>query len=391
MHATSRRNLWLCFVVILLAVLLMGCNGNSDSHRSAPDIVLVDLLPATTRGYFQLSHAAGSVPSGWEELAGDEGAPWRHTPVDILRYYSGGMDLVATADQLILAQPTSSGDEYALLVDIDKDEGEALFDAADVVSAGQYQGFSLQAMADTELLLARLDDRTWVIAPRNSLEQVIDVHLGTLPNIHTSAIANYLDSLDEAQPITFVYGLPALYKPVVPPGTGANSLTEATVVRGAFNVQSDTLDGQLQFVSANAQGYTQRLVGLLPETHSAAIEAVGDRIDIDLTGLSVSADSRPLLKSLFIGMDAIDYSEAVIHGGNVPWLNFKVGQDPNSIFINFEFTSQAQREAFAAEHLPAGFTLAPIRILDTDAPRYCLVLNIYQSSGGLVEGARAEW
>ena len=55
----------------------MGCNGNSDSDRSAPDIVLVDLLPATTRGYLQLSHAAGSVPSGWEELAGDEGAQFR--------------------------------------------------------------------------------------------------------------------------------------------------------------------------------------------------------------------------------------------------------------------------------------------------------------------------
>ncbi len=100
----------------------------------------------------------------------------------------------------------------------------------------------------------------------------------------------------------------------------------------------------------------------------------------------MSGDIRPLLKSLFIGMDAIDYSEAVIHGGNVPWMNFKVGENPNSLFINFEFRSQAQREAFAAQHLPAGFTLAPIRILDTDVPRYFLVLNIYQSSGGLVRG-----
>ena len=41
--------------------------------------------------------------------------------------------------------------------------------------------------------------------------------------------------------------------------------------------------------------------------------------------------------------------------------------------------------------MPAGFTLAPIRILDTDAPTFFLVLNVYQSSGGLVSGARAEW
>ncbi len=100
-------------------------------------------------------------------------------------------------------------------------------------------------------------------------------------------------------------------------------------------------------------------MGLLPETYVASIQASEDRINIDLTGLSASGDMRPLLKSLFIGMDAVDYSEAVIHGGNVPWMNFKVGENPNSLFINFEFRSQAQREAFAAEHLPAGFTLAP--------------------------------
>jgi len=81
----------------------------------------------------------------------------------------------------------------------------------------------------------------------------------------------------------------------------------------------------------------------------------------------------------------------VVHGGNPPFLNFNVGGSPNSIFINFEFKDQAAREDFEADHLPAGITLAPIRILAGEAPRYFLVLNIYQSSGGLVEGARAEW
>ncbi len=389
MRAKPRLGLWLLY--ILLQGLLIGCDGNSSSHNWAPNTVLVDLLPATTRGFLQLSPQAGSAQTGGEVLAGDEGVPWRHSPADILRYYSGGMDLVSTADQLLLAQPTNVGDEYVLLVDIGKVRGEVLLNTVELVSAGQYQGFSLQAISGTALLLARLNDRTWVIAPRSSLEQVIEVHLGTRANIYESAIANYLDSLDGQQPINFVYGLPGLYKPVVPPGSGANSLSQATVVRGALRVQDDRLDGHLQFVSANAVGYTQRLLGLLPQTHPASIAAIEDRINIDLTGLSASEDMRPLLKSLFIGMDAVDYSEAVIHGGNVPWMNFKVGENPNSLFVNFEFRDQAQREAFAAEHLPAGFTLAPIRILDTDVPQYFLVLNIYQSSGGLVEGARAEW
>ncbi|MEZ5572727.1 MAG: hypothetical protein R3E64_11960 [Halioglobus sp.] len=339
--------------------LLSGCDGNSSSHNSTPAIVLVDLLPATTRGFLQLSHPAGSAQTGWDELSGAEGAPWRHNPVDILRYYSGGMDLVATADQLVLAQPTNAGDEYVLLVDIGKSEGEALLEAIDLVSAGAYQGVSLQALPGMALLLARLNDRTWVIAPRRSLEQVIDVRLGVLPGIHESAVAGHLEALDETQPVNFVYGLPALYKPVIAPGSGAHSLGQSSVVRGALSLAEGGLAGRLQFVSANAVGYTQRLLGLLPEMNPASITATDDRINIDLTGLSADGDIRPLLKSLFIGMDAIDYDEAVIHGGNVPWLNFKVGENPNSVFINFEFRDRATREAFEVEHLPAGLPWPP--------------------------------
>lgn len=395
MHSIVRFNFQQWLLIILGVAVLAGCSDSDDATVMREPIILVDLLPASTRGVLQLT-AQGETDSAQALQASlDANAPWRHNAADILRYYSAGMDLVDTARQLVLAQLTGTGDEYALLVAIGKEEGEALLHAANMTSVGQYQGVDLLAVAatgaGTELLLARLDHRTWVIAPRLSLERVIDVHLNTRPDIHTSAIANHLDSLDEAQPIAFVFGLPALYTPAVPPGSGDNSLTQATVAMGAFSVDEDMLSGRLQLVTANAPGFTQRLLGLLPETHRGAITSQDDRVTIDLTGLSATADTRPLLKSLFIGMDAIDYNEAVIHGGNVPWMNFKVGQDPNSIFINFEFRDSATREAFAAEHLPAGFTLAPIRILDTDQPRYFLVLNIYQSSGGLVEGARAEW
>lgn len=389
MHSTVsfHGSRWLLIVLYLCA--LAGCSDSSNTKDIREPIMLVDLLPASTRGILQLRE--GDIDTTQALQASLEGnAPWRHNPVDILRYYCAGMDLAATAEQLLLAQLTSAGDEYALLVAIGKEDGEQLLDAANLPGAGTYRAFTLLAVSGTELLLALLDERTWVIAPRSSLEQVIDVYLGTLPNIHSGAIANHLERLAEAQPIAFVYGLPALYRPVVPPGSGANSLNQATVAKGAFAINGDSLAGSLQLASPNARGYTERLLGLLPETHRAAITATDDTIAIDLGGLA-SADMRPLLKSLFIGMDGIDYNEAVIHGGNVPWMNFKVGQDPNSIFINFEFTDRAAREAFAAQHLPAGFSLAPIRILDTDAPRYFLVLNVYQSSGGLVEGARAEW
>jgi hypothetical protein len=394
MHSRVRFHTSRWLLIFLCLGAFAGCSDSSDSRDTMDlrePIMLIDLLPASTRGILQLRGQGDTDPALALQASLDGNAPWRHNTVDILRYYSAGMDLAATAEQLLLAQLTRAGDEYALLAAIGKEDGEALLDTANLADAGQYQGVTLLAVPGTALLLALLDERTWVIAPRSSLEQVIDVYLGTLPNIHTSAIANHLDSLAAAQPIAFVYGLPALYKPVVPPGSGANSLTQATVAKGAFSVSGDTLSGRLQFVSPNAQGYTQRLQGLLPESHRGAITAMDDTVAIDLTGLSAATDMRPLLKSLFIGMDTIDYNEAVMHGGNAPWMNFKVGENPNSIFINFEFTDRAARDAFAAQHLPAGFSLAPIRILATDAPRYFLVLNIYQSSGGLVEGARAEW
>jgi len=392
MRARPLLYAYLCLLGTLFSGLLMGCDGsNSVSNRDSPDMVLIDFLPDTTRGFLLLPAPRELIGKGWEDFPAGELGPWRHHPVDILRYYSGSLDLVNTADQLVLAQPTNSGDEYVLLIDIDKEEGEALFDAADLVGAGKYRGFSVHAISGTGLFVARLNDRTWEIAPRSSMEKVIDVLLGSLPNIRHSAIADYLENLDEGQPINAVYGLPGLYKSIVPPGSGTNSLSQATVVRAAFSVEDDLLDGQMQFVTANAVGYTQRLLGLQPELGAASIEAAGDRITIDLAGLSASGDIHSLLKSLFHGMDAIDYSEAIIHGGNLPWMNFKVGENPNSIFINFEFRDKARREAFAAEHLPPGFSLAPIRILDMDEPRYFLVLNVYRSSGGLVEGARAEW
>ncbi|MBK6508399.1 MAG: hypothetical protein IPG06_02385 [Haliea sp.] len=84
-----------------------------------------------------------------------------------------------------------------------------------------------------------------------------------------------------------------------------------------------------------------------------------DTVAIDLTGLSAATDMRPLPKSLFIGMDTIDYNEEVMHGGNAPWMNFKVGENPNSIFINFEFTDRAHTTPSSAATFARRFLARP--------------------------------
>ena len=112
--------------------------------------------------------------------------------------------------------------------------------------------------------------------------------------------------------------------------------------------------------------------------------------------------SRNTFKKLFVGMEAHDYAEDVFDPGNAAWVDLivKSEQDedtppsPGSVFIRWEFRDQAAIEAFEANELPAGFSLARTQFFETDDPEgeYFLALNLYNSGGGsIVNGARAEW
>ncbi len=64
---------------------------------------------------------------------------------------------------------------------------------------------------------------------------------------------------------------------------------------------------------------------------------------------------------------------------------------PVRSLFRWEFKDQAAIDAFEENELPAGFTLAPTQFLESDAPGYFLALNLYNSAGSIVNGARAEW
>ncbi len=376
------------------ALLLFGCTqGNEGPSDTADPANLVDLLPASTRGVMQMRDPTDTAP--WLQDA--HLAPWRQHPTDIVRHYLGQSSAApgtgANVEHLVLGQTLAAEDGFIVIAHI---AGKTMDlpghgQGAAREAATRYNGYSLQPLGATALFQAWIDDKTLVIAPRRNLELVIQVHTAQAANIRQSAIAPYLEALDTTRPTSFVYGLPGLYREIVTPGSGSSSLRRADVAMAAFSQDSGRLSGTLQVVSNNAGAFTARLMGLLPGAKRGNITANEATLTIDLDGLSPGADIQSLLKTLFIDMDAVDYSEAIGDGGNAPWLNFDVGENPNSIFINFEFSSPVQRARFASENLPEGFTLAPIRIVDDEQPRYYLVLNIYQSSGGLVEGARAEW
>lgn len=104
-------------------------------------------------------------------------------------------------------------------------------------------------------------------------------------------------------------------------------------------------------------------------------------------------DSATLLyvKQTVYGDLAAAEAPLVAAGTAHPIVEFTVENSPPSIFVNW-VVPDAQAAAFAtAVNLPAGFSLAKVRILESDpVARYWLSLNVYQVSG-ITNGLRAEW
>jgi hypothetical protein len=351
------------------------------------EIELLDLLPATTRGVFQVYPGApGAIDTSVTSTT------WGSGPLQILQKYSAEMDIAGNARRLVLAQLANASDQSILLATLDTSDVDTL-SAGMITAAGIHQGYQLWSIDGTDLELAKIDSLTLAIGPHAALQQALDAYTGAAPAIGLGPLTGvHLSGLKTGTPNSFIYGLPALYGAVTAPGTGAASLSQARVVSSSFSVENDTLTGTLAFFTNNASTFSAKLKEQLTGYPTPAITAYGTVLAaVNLNGLSVANDIRPLLKTLIQDMDGVDYAGAVSHAGNPPFLNFKVGENPNSIFINFEFTDATARADFAAAHLPTGFSLAPISILENELPRYYLVLNMYQSSGGLVNGARAEW
>ena len=192
--------------------------------------------------------------------------------------------------------------------------------------------------------------------------------------------------------------------------TADRSLRGADLVSGSLDFDAANISGSVSFHTSNASDFVDAyntLDDASEETPLAlnapianGLSQVGVTIPttpINKTGAALIT-SRNTLKKLFPGMQAHDYAEDVVEGGNKPLLNMTVlGEDvgankPGSVFIRWEFKDQAAIDAFNANELPPGYTLADLQFLESDTPAKFMALNIYHGSGGSVfEGVRAEW
>jgi hypothetical protein len=317
-----------------------------------------------------------------------------------------GIDL-ESVQRLALTVTDNAGEGFLLLARLNGGEADRVVRGADWVALPDHEGERLYAGASRELALSILDGDTLAVGKERTVRSVIDVFVGNDAGLAgEGAIAPYLPALSGSAHARFVYGLPALYAPVSTPGPGEASLRAAEAVTGALTFADESFAGEVAVHTANAAGFAAKYRELLgdpdpddvsPEAREPLAEGlpgfVSVRFEDSAWNKTPGQRARTLatLKNLTHGMDAVDHAAGVGTGANDPWMSFEVGGSSNSIFVNYELSNEEQVAAFERNVLPDGFRLAPIRILESDAPAYFLVLNVYGSSGGLVTGARAEW
>lgn len=374
--------------VLLGLALLCGCSDGNDTRRVEAPISLFNLLPDSTVGAVQWINSPSTPPN---DHVSNLDNPWRHGTAQLIARFLIEDGMIADTQQAILLQTASEPPRFAIVAQAASEAISALFGLERIRPNGQYRGYPLHIDADSGTFISQLNTTTLVSGDEAAVESVIDTLLSTEAPTTGNLVKQRLDTLAQDRQWRFAYELPGMQSNVPTPGSGAYSLNRVSMIAGAFDITGGVLDGHATVVTSNAQDYTRRLSELLTANGADIFTASEGEIRIELAGLAATDDVRSLIQSLYFGMNTVDYAQAVGNNGNAPWLNFDVGIDPNSVFINFEFRDAQSRADFAAEHLPAGFKLAPLRILQSEEPRYFLVLNLYQSSGGLVEGARAEW
>lgn len=378
----------LCLLSALLG-LLIACSDGSDNPVGPPrDWRLADLYA------LQPSNSAANL--GIDAVALDDAGagglsllldPDRLAEPALKRLarqllaITAGFDAAGQVRRLVYSQVDNAAPDYLLLADTRSDTIAALYNPTNPEPTGHYRGTAFYQHPDLDLRLAMLPGALLAIGSDTRLRELVD---------------RLLDGGDEPESSTGpLHSSPIEFRLALPGYSGERftlSLRQASELQGGFKLEDGALVGSLTFTHEQAQAYIRRFNELAGGSPAITAGPPGEqKIELPVSLPLQGRADRFGIKQLFQAFDGVNYAEAVGVGANPPWLNFLVDTGPNSIFINFEFADETRRRAFEARELPAGFRLAPLRILEGEEPAYFLVLNIYQASGGLVGGARAEW
>jgi hypothetical protein len=327
-------------------------------------------------------------------------------PLSAIKAHSLGVDLQGVMETALLAQTTSPQDGFILVAKLNQTTLADVIDLGALTEEPPYKGHAVYSEPSSDLNVTMLPTGILVVGQAGSVAALIDVHEGDATSAETgAAVGPYLVDLASASPVTFVYGLPAMYESV----DAGLTLTGSQAISGRLDLAGGTFSGGASFYTADAQAFadsynTSAADYNKPVTAFPAEAGKVERLDVSIPSSAIhkSAEeiiaSRHELKRLFHIMEAKDNTDGIASFTDKPWVNFTVLGDPPyppSVFINYEIRPDQVQPLtdylVAAERLPDGFVMKPLAIIESDpAPAYYLVLNYYTMTG-LAVGVRYEW
>ncbi len=389
---------------------------------------LTALLPKDTRGVLAVDLATllagNSAADVISLLAGTGGHPALSEHFVAIDRLATGIDLPGAMTSALLVQTSDASDGLMLLATV---RGHVLSDVATTPAPAQdgtYKGETeidlyLNARGDQ---LALLPGGLLVAGSPRAVASVLDV-ASAAADSNASTLTPFLVTLRSKFPLSFAYGMPAMFGAGGPP-TSPPTLTDAEVVSGVLDLANGMLFGEVAFHTARAESFVSAYNALNKHAYATGGEppidialavaepVVGELGQVVVTVGAVPIDpspaaleaSRNTLKKLFIGMQAHAYAESVdgTEDANPALLDLVLQSEadgatppsPGAVFIRWDFKDQAAIEAFEQNELPAGFTLARCQFFESDDPagEYFVALNLYNAGGSsIVSGARAEW
>jgi hypothetical protein len=420
----------LVLMAALAGSLVVGCSDDGDDGRpsdgSAHDDAVADLtglLPADARGVFAFDLASLTADDPAEEvealLAGEADDVVLAEAFAAFGSLTASLDVAGTMSSAVLVQTTDAAEGSVLLADVGDATIDEVVEGARPDEAGTSGPEDRTAYDDgAGNTLVLLPDGVLVAGGASAVESVVEIADGSerADPADASEIRPFLPALDTEADLTFAYGLPALFEEVAPDRT----LRGAAVVSGALEVADGSIGGSLAFHTSNAAEFVESYNRLNRnatggddpseeplELGEPIVEGLG-QVQASLPASPIDGSpeaaqaSRNVAKKLLVGMEAHEYAEEVVEGGNPALVDLLVKSEadggtppsPGSVFIRWEFRDEAARKAFEENELPPGFTLAPTQFFESDDPEggYFLALNLYNSGGGtIVNGMRAEW
>jgi len=372
---------------------------------------LSSLLPGDARGALAVDIndllSGSSATEVTALLNGTGGDPVLKEPFSTINELAENIDVANLMDTALLVQTTDGSDGLFLLAKMSCDTVGEVTTGPPLTPDGTYGTGAHPMYLDVNgNSLSMLTGGVVIVGKLATVQSVLDVADGVSP-ANGSDIVPFLSALQSGSPFSFVYGLPAMFNGAI---THDRSLRGAELVSGSLDFAGANISGSVSFHTSNASDFVDAYNTLdsasddAPLVLSAPIANGLSQVVVTIPSTPINKSaaslitSRNTLKKLFPGMKGFDYAEDVADPGNKPLLDLTVLSEeddvdtPGSVFIRWEFKDQAAIDAFEANELPAGFTLADCQFLESDTPGKFLALNLYNSGGGsIVSGARAEW